>query len=48
MHKTVSNSGPSALEATIKKSSKEDLPQSIVQNIFHHDNFKTNQKEIIN
>ena len=47
MDKTVSNSGPSALEATINKSCEEDLPQSVLQNIFHHDNFKTNQKEII-
>ena len=46
MDKTVSNSGPSALEATINKSCEEDLPQSVLQNIFH-DNFKANQKEMI-
>ena len=48
MDKTASNSEPSALEATINKSCEEDLPQSVLQNIFHHNNFKTNQKEIIN
>ena len=48
MDEPASNSRQSALEAAINTPQPcEDLPQSVLQNIFHHDNFKTNQREII-